>query len=82
MRALELLEATAVVDGFDSAFAREQMLSAGGSHTGKMWTSVPQSAAAFFDNDHFRMALQLRLGCVTAVWPAELCEPKPPAAQT
>jgi len=66
MRALESLQATSLYNGCADRFGKEQFLSAGGNHTGKLWTSVPQSAAAFFDNDHFRMAVQLRLGCVTA----------------
>eukprot|EP00973_Karenia_brevis_P059791 8323316-Karenia_brevis.AAC.1 len=66
MRALDSLEATAIYNELDCRFLREVLLSAGGLHTGKVWTTVPHVAAAFLDNDHFRMALQLRLGCVKA----------------
>eukprot|EP00973_Karenia_brevis_P065195 9052578-Karenia_brevis.AAC.1 len=44
---------------------REVFLSAGGPQTGKTWSELPPSFNKFMDNDHFKMAMNLRLGAVT-----------------
>eukprot|EP00973_Karenia_brevis_P031292 4319178-Karenia_brevis.AAC.1 len=48
-----------------SDFQKETMLSAGGKMVGKTWTEIPRGGTSWFDNDHFRMALLLRLGEVS-----------------
>ena len=66
MRGLEALEACRVHQDLPDAFQCEVLLSSGGRHSGKLWSQPPRFAAECLDNDHFRMAMQLRLGMVRA----------------
>ena len=66
MRGLEALSAVRAYKSIDSDHLKEIFLSSGGKQTGKSWTSPPRYASQCMENDHFRMALQLRLGLVQA----------------
>eukprot|EP00973_Karenia_brevis_P032506 4483446-Karenia_brevis.AAC.1 len=65
MRAYHALRASQVFAECPTQFAKEVMLSSGGRMVGKLWTEMPSYSGHWFDNDHFRMSLQLRLGMVT-----------------
>ena len=49
---LESLEATSVYNSMSCTFFRQTFLSAGGTQTGKILSSLPSSRQNFFDNDH------------------------------
>ena len=66
MRGLEALEANRVYEAMDCEFQREVFLSSGGRQAGKVWLQPPRHRAQCFDNDHFRMAMQLRFGKANA----------------
>ena len=64
MRCLSALSATALFNALPTSFEKEVMLSSGGHMVGKFWSEVPRFVSNFMDNDHFRMAAQLRLALV------------------
>eukprot|EP00973_Karenia_brevis_P083347 11559459-Karenia_brevis.AAC.1 len=64
MRALHALTATRLHSELTTEFDREVMLSSGGQMVGKLWSEVPRCSSDWFDNDHFRASLQIRLGIV------------------
>eukprot|EP00973_Karenia_brevis_P064395 8947192-Karenia_brevis.AAC.1 len=73
MRGLHALEATHIFDSLEDKYDREVMLSSGGQMVGKTWTEIPRRQGQWFDNDHFRMSLQMRLG-VVCIPPGAVCQ--------
>eukprot|EP00973_Karenia_brevis_P030373 4188491-Karenia_brevis.AAC.1 len=66
MRCIEFLRASALYDGMSTNYRREVFLSAGGPQNGKIWNELPAHYNKFLGNDHFKMAINLRLGAVRA----------------
>ena len=61
MRCLESLKAVDHYNSLSKQHDREQFLSAGGTGVGKIWKDIPRLSNDYYDNDHFRMALLIRL---------------------
>ena len=64
MRVLNSFLATQAFNALAPDYDREVMLSSGGPMVGKTWSDIPNNNTQHMDNDHLRMALQLRLGLV------------------
>eukprot|EP00973_Karenia_brevis_P019238 2636875-Karenia_brevis.AAC.1 len=64
LRCLEFLAASSLYEEMSNDHRKEVFLSAGGPQCGKVWSDIPHNYNDFFDNDHFRMGVDIRLGSV------------------
>lgn len=61
---MEFLKADSIFQESANTYRREVLLSSGGPQCGKVWSELPRHCNDFIDNDHFKMAMFIRLGAV------------------
>ena len=73
LRWLEFLQATDVYESLECRHRRAVLLSAGGPQCGKVWSELPPHSSKFMDNDHFKIAMFMRLGAPQRA-PGAVCQ--------